>query len=141
FAFFDPENGNGLFFRNSRVRIQDITDGTSNTLAIGERAALFVQAPWAGVWSAGSARTTPDAPVYVTWVHPSPVMVMARAGWRPLHDPYSEPFDFFSPHTGVVQFLFADGAVHAIRITVDVGVYQGLATRNGGETIDASDAW
>ena len=32
-----PGGGEGCFFRNSRVTIANITDGTSNTLAIGER--------------------------------------------------------------------------------------------------------
>src|SRR5713226_3438539 len=35
-----PGCGDGVFYRNSRVRIADIIDGSSNTFAVGERAAL-----------------------------------------------------------------------------------------------------
>src|SRR5437899_2936417 len=56
-----PDAGNGVFARNSRIRVADITDGTSNTLAIGERAALFTQTPWAGVMMRGACRITPGA--------------------------------------------------------------------------------
>ena len=31
-------DGDGMFFRNSKVTVKDITDGTSKTLAVGENA-------------------------------------------------------------------------------------------------------
>jgi prepilin-type N-terminal cleavage/methylation domain-containing protein/prepilin-type processing-associated H-X9-DG protein len=129
----DPDTGNGIFYRNSRTRLVDITDGTSNTIAVGERAALFAQAPWAGVIAAGTVRTTPDAPVFRSMILPASVMPLARIGNKPLNDPYSEPYDFFSPHGNVVQFAFADGSVHALRTTTDQAVLWALATRAGGE--------
>jgi prepilin-type N-terminal cleavage/methylation domain-containing protein len=135
----EPDNGNGTFFRNSRVGLQDITDGTASTILIGERGSLFVQGPWAGVISGGTIRTTPGAPVYTAMVHPAPIMVLARIGQKPLNSPYSEPYDFFSPHRPVVQFLFADGSVHALRTSTDVTVLQALAARAGGEPVGSFD--
>jgi prepilin-type N-terminal cleavage/methylation domain-containing protein len=131
-----PDISTGIFFRNSRTRINDITDGTSLTLMIGERADLFAQSPWAGVVTGGTVRTTPGAPVYTSIVEGAPAMPLARIWNRTLNSPYSEPYDFFSPHGQVVHFVFADGSVHALSTAVDLAVLQALATINGGESID-----
>jgi prepilin-type N-terminal cleavage/methylation domain-containing protein len=130
-----PDAGNGMFYRNSRLGMKDITDGTSNTIAIGERAALFAKAPWVGVISGGTLRTTPGAPVYTSIAELAPPMAMARVGNKALHDPYCEPYDFFSGHGPVVQFVFADGSVHALSQGVNATVLQALATRGGGEVV------
>ncbi len=131
--------GTGLFARNSQVRFKDVTDGTSTTLAVGERAALFAQSPWVGAFSYGSIRTTPDAPVYGSYIDAAPTMVMARiCGRRPLNDPYSEPYDFFSPHSGVVFFAFADGSARGLNANLDLSVQRALATIGGGEVVDGS---
>src|SRR5262249_42405389 len=73
-----PDLGNGVFSRGSKVRVVDIRDGSSMTLALGERGAFFTQTPWAGVASGGTAITTPGAPVYGSYVEYWPTMTMAR---------------------------------------------------------------
>jgi prepilin-type N-terminal cleavage/methylation domain-containing protein len=126
--------GSGMFHRNSQVAFRNILDGTSNTLAIGERAAFFTQTPWAGAITGGSCVTTPNAPVYQSVIEPAPSMVMARvSGRRALNDPWSEPYDFFSGHREVVQFVFADAAVHALSTSMDPQAVYALATIAGGE--------
>jgi prepilin-type N-terminal cleavage/methylation domain-containing protein len=134
-----PDVGNGVFFRNSQIRVGEITDGTSNTMLIGERAGFFAQSPWAGVLSNGSCRTTPGAPTFYSIVELAPCMVMARIGNKPLGDQYLEPYDFFSGHLGLVQFVFADGAVHALPHATDPTLLQALATRAGSEPASPSD--
>ena len=129
-----PAAGNGIFIQNGQFQIRDISDGLSNTIAIGEREAGFVQAPWIGILDQGTAQTTPGAPVYQSEVNPASTMVMARFYNKYINDPWSEPDDFFSPHPGVMNILFADGSVHPFWSSVDVSVLQALATRAGGET-------
>jgi prepilin-type processing-associated H-X9-DG protein len=134
-----PEQGDGLLYRNSQVRLTDITDGTSTTMAVGERPALLAKGPWVGAITGGTIRTTPGAPVLRSIVHPPAIMVLARIGGRPLMNPLAEPYDFFSAHPGVVPFLFADGSVRMVPISTSLPVLQALATRAGGEAISGSD--
>jgi prepilin-type N-terminal cleavage/methylation domain-containing protein len=128
----------GIFYRNSQTKMKDVLDGLSNTLAVGERAAMFAQTPWAGAIPRAGCWTTPGAPVYYTIVEPAPTLPLARIGRRTLNDPNSEPYDFFSPHGLVVQFVFADGSVHALSSAVSPSVLQALATMAGGDNVDAS---
>jgi hypothetical protein len=135
-----PDLGDGLFYRNSRVRIKDVTDGVTNTLALGERAALFVQSPWAGAVSLGMVRISPGAPVYTAGIEEAPVQVMAGFNnFRPLNDPGSTPYNFFSPHPHIVLFTFADGSARPLSSSIPFSVLQALATRAGGETVTAGD--
>jgi prepilin-type N-terminal cleavage/methylation domain-containing protein len=131
-----PDVSNGLFARNSRIRLAgDVSDGLSNTLAVGERCAMFAKAPWVGVFSAGTLATTPGAPVYQSISEPPEAMAMARVNKKPINDPYSEPYDFFSPHGDRALFVFADGSVHVLHSNLDQGTFQALATRNNDDII------
>jgi len=132
----DPDWGNGLFQRNSHVRLAEITDGTSQTIAVGERAALFAKTPWAGVMSPGTVRTTPGAPVYTSTVELAPAMALARIGNRTINSRWCEPYDYFSGHPSVANFLFADGAVRPLSSTVDREVLHALATRADSDLVD-----
>jgi hypothetical protein len=132
----DPDNGSGLFQRNSHHRMRDIRDGTGVTIAFGERGCILAKAPWAGVMTGGTCRTTAGAPVYSSVVEKAPSMALARMGNRSLNSPYSEPYDFFSAHPEIVLFAFADGAVHALSSDIEVPMMHALATRRGGEAIE-----
>jgi prepilin-type N-terminal cleavage/methylation domain-containing protein/prepilin-type processing-associated H-X9-DG protein len=127
--------GTGMFFCNSKLRITDISDGSSNTIMVGERASLFAKSPWAGAFNFAVIQTTFGAPVYITTRDPAPTLVSARVARRHINDPYSEVYDFFSPHQGVSMWLFADGSVHRLNNDVDLTVLNALCTRAGGEVV------
>src|SRR5262245_18589483 len=131
--------GNGVFYRSSRTRMADIRDGASTTLAIGERAAWMCQAPWVGALSFGTVRTNPHSPTLLAAIEEAPVMALARTIDGPLNNPYSSPYDFYSPHPGTGQFLFVDGSVRSMSFQVSAEVWKAIGTRNGGETVSESD--
>lgn len=131
----DPDHGSGLFQRNSRNKASDIKDGMSNTFAVAERAALMARAPWAGVMTGGTVRTTPGAPVYTSIIELSPAMALARMGNRKLNSPFSEPYDFFSPHSGIVYMLYVDGHVKGVTPSTDLDTLHALSTINGRDTV------
>jgi prepilin-type N-terminal cleavage/methylation domain-containing protein/prepilin-type processing-associated H-X9-DG protein len=132
---------NGMFSRNSRVRFADATDGTSNTIAIGERGSFFTQTPWAGAVNFGTTRITPGAPSNnPTAIEEAPTQTLVHVAVHTLNDPNSDPEDWFTPHTGTGNFLFVDGSVRPLRIGVSISVLQALATRDGGEVVNPDDS-
>lgn len=132
----DPKHGNGLFQCNSHHPVKSITDGLGKTIAIGERGAIMAQSPWAGVMTGGTCRTRVGAPVYTSTAQAAPSMVMARVGKRTLNSALSEPYDFFSPHHAVVNFLFADTTAKSYTSDMDLELLHALVTRNGQELLD-----
>jgi prepilin-type N-terminal cleavage/methylation domain-containing protein/prepilin-type processing-associated H-X9-DG protein len=127
--------GDGLFFRNSRVRFQDITDGTSQTIAAGERAYVLGDGTWVGAVTGASM--FPDAydhTVAVPHLKPSSAMVLSHAGLgNGPNSPTSEINQFYSLHGAGVNYVFADGHVAYLPANIDYPVYRGMSTRAGGE--------
>lgn len=118
-----PHLGNGVFFRNSRIRLNDIQDGSSNTMMIGERSSNLAKATWTGA---------------ITGVDEAPALCLGSADHTP-NDEHAHEEDFWSYHSQGVNFLFGDGSVHSIHNGIDPNVWQALATRSGGEPYSAGD--
>ena len=129
-------DGDGLFFRNGRVRLADVTDGTSQTLAVGERSHLIGGSTWVGSVT-HAILMPPDGEVGRNRPENSSGMVLGHAGeGRTPGDPNGDTNQFYSRHLGRgVHFAFADGHVAFLKTSMNYAVYCALATRAGGETI------
>jgi prepilin-type processing-associated H-X9-DG protein len=134
------------------MRFADITDGTSNTLLVGERSTISFgpggtgpNANFAGVWAG-----------YNAWQilgSPGSDNNMAETCWR-LNDgayttiPGGTPNQAFSSlHTGGSNFAFCDGSVQFITLGISntgwgthgptMGAFNMLGSRNDGQVLPA----
>jgi prepilin-type N-terminal cleavage/methylation domain-containing protein/prepilin-type processing-associated H-X9-DG protein len=132
-------DGDGMYFRNSKIRLKDVTDGTSKTLAVGERAHKLGNATWVG--SVTGAILFPEDDNTAGQKHPenSSGMVLGHAGEGiGPGDDGGDVNQFYSLHGAGGNFLFVDGHVTFLPATMDKNNYRALATRAGGETISGS---
>ncbi len=141
----EPGAGNGCFFRNSRVGFRDIRDGSSQTIAVGERSSNLSYVTWTGRSIGGWLFTTSSFEGGTNQFSPDPeesyTMVLGPVGTEDLprtpNHPRAHVEDYWSHHPGGVNFLFADGSVHFIKNGITPPVFQALATRAGGEVVSA----
>ncbi|HEY7155496.1 MAG TPA: DUF1559 domain-containing protein [Gemmataceae bacterium] len=144
---FGP-GGRGVFCRNSKTRIADVTDGMSNTIFAGERSSNHSPSTWTGAVPGGRCpawmATMPPAPYTPP---PGPaydnadfgeafVLAHCNATHLPNADfPIYDPDTFYSMHTGGANFLLGDGSVRFISSGVNPTTYQALGTIGGGEVL------
>jgi prepilin-type processing-associated H-X9-DG protein len=125
-------DGEGIFFRNSRISMRDIVDGTSATLMVGERSQRWCEATWVGAVT--NARMFPPAgSPAVPVTENASGMVLGHTSDGPPNTPGIECNEFSSPHAGGALFLFADGHVQLISSSINLAVFKSLSTRAGGE--------
>jgi prepilin-type N-terminal cleavage/methylation domain-containing protein/prepilin-type processing-associated H-X9-DG protein len=117
----------GVLFQNSKIRIPDITDGTSNTLALGE--CLFdVQVDKrAAIWPGMSGLR--DGAIWI-----SDVMWWVDDASADINGP--APQAFSSRHPGGAFFVFCDGSVRFFTAGGNVQNLKWLACRNDGHIVN-----
>ena len=135
-VFVSPTTGNSTAIPRTGTRIAKITDGTSKTLAIGERTYKLSD------WMTGAI-----------WEGDPTTLICNRAAKNISHR-INTPINsadrfvdedgtlkkmlvndqvFGSNHSGGAQFCFADGSVDMISDEIDFTVFQDMSTIAGGE--------
>lgn len=148
--------GDGTFVISFNYKIADITDGTSNTLFVGETSRFRNQPPsWQNPWhygewfslvgSTGGGSMTMGIAYTAAKIN-SPLV---DADVTTIIDPdpftwYQKPaaqlygnHGFRSQHPGGANFAMGDGSVRFLKSTINQTVYWALGSRNGGEVISA----
>ena len=142
-----PGRGTGIFFRNSRVGIADITDGTTNTFMVGERSHNLSYVTWTarsiGGWLFNTSSFEGGTDTFHADAEQCWVQVLGPVGLsdgnRTPNNPRAHVEDYWSRHPGAVNFLMGDGSVRPIKDSINPMPYRALATRSGGEVLSSSD--
>jgi prepilin-type processing-associated H-X9-DG protein len=131
-------------------KLTDITDGSSNTLAVGESVApskwglgpAYGKANVGGIpgWLSGSACLVPGCSLknrsYGRDLRDTKYPL--NSSILPMADDTDNDAPFGSFHPGGANFLFADGHISFLSQTIPMDVYRALSTYASGEVVDAS---
>lgn len=145
---------NGLLLVNESMAIRDNTDGTSNTIIVGEQsgnvAGLDKRANYWGGWCGTSQGPLPINAYSTGQTMVSTGTTTLRYPPNTDHEaltastcvsssgcgtPYRHNTPLSSYHTGGVHALLADGAVRFISENIDIDTYLRLGARADGRTI------
>ena len=124
----------GVIYHDSHTRIAEITDGTSNTLLLGERppsSDLY----W-GWWTWTEFDATLSATHSFQKVASSRCAAPYQYGPSDLTDPCNV-LHYWSFHRNGANWLFADASVRFLPYAASP-IIPALATRDGGEVVDTS---
>jgi prepilin-type N-terminal cleavage/methylation domain-containing protein/prepilin-type processing-associated H-X9-DG protein len=119
----------GVMYQNSAVRLTDITDGTSQTLAVGECILDQKTGKRACIWAGMSGLR--DGAIWISdvmwWVDEATAQVNGTA-----------PQAFSSRHPAGAMFAFCDGSVRLFRTGTDPNIVRWLAGRADGVVVPAN---
>lgn len=136
----------GANARSPQVRLTSITDGTSQTILIGEKAlnrGLHGQSQtdddsgWTDGWDWDVIRWGHNPPI-PDWRDPDPraahdVNYIRSRGQEPWHGAFG------SSHPGGFLVVLCDGSVRNIRFSISLSVLMSLSSRHDGNPVATND--
>lgn len=132
----------GLFTRCKRYGLAEASDGTSNTVMLGERQffdPVFDSSPivddrirdWGWVWFGGEGDANLGTSVPINFRLPANFDTLGGTTQQLMFDDRINAFG--SMHTGGANFGFADGSIQFISQAASPVVFRALGTRSGSE--------
>ncbi len=120
----------GPFYRNSRVGLRDILDGTTHTIFVGEHTPRIADKSWAGIVPGGFTHPRTKTPenrvesaATFVFVHSGPSGGELDIAGFPIMHPVNHPFkhvcQMISEHPGGGNVLFGDGSVRFVSESVN----------------------
>lgn len=137
----------GPFYRNSETRVRDVTDGTSNTIFLGEHSSALSEKTWVGVIPGAfthpeftSPENGPDAAATLTLVHAGPsggeLDITGFPIIHPINFPTFHVGQMYSEHPGGGQVGMGDGSVRFITEDVNLILFAELSSIAEGELLE-----
>lgn len=129
----------GVLYVAGKTRLADIGDGTSATLAVGERIYIFLRWMDGAYWvDSPNDKLCVNSSKNIRWPINAPLEEIGFYRYdfdAPLEERVLlfNNLMFGSHHSSGANFAFADGSVHFLDDAIEFAVYQDLATRDGGE--------
>jgi prepilin-type N-terminal cleavage/methylation domain-containing protein/prepilin-type processing-associated H-X9-DG protein len=133
----------GILAPNTRNRVTDITDGSSNTLMVVEdagRPAWYSNKGFLGngpVSQGGGAWAEPYGYLVMNGSDPGGSGLVGGTGGTPATCAVgcSSDNEMFSFHTGGINVLMGDGSVHFLKSAIDINTAAALISKSGGEVV------
>jgi hypothetical protein len=132
--------GNTIVTRwNGQITMNTIYDGTSNSIMFGEKHirpnSLRGKNEDRTLYSSGNQNNFRRLAGYDNWANPA-----AAVDVRPLMPPLEQAHalansSFGGPHAGVCVFVFGDGSVRNLSLSIDLLTLTYLAHRQDGKTV------
>jgi prepilin-type N-terminal cleavage/methylation domain-containing protein len=123
----------GIFYNDSKTRIEDVRDGVSKT-------AMFFES-WGRIWPnhVPPARIPPGYP-NIESSRGMNLHTVVYLDWTP-NSNHTNPWKTNSFHPGGVHSAFADGSIHFVSDTISLPTLKALSTRNGKEPLDVTKGY
>jgi len=126
---------NGMLYQNSSTRFRDLTDGSSNTLIVGEISWDPTKIPGGYSnhhrgWIQGSGGTSGGNASYSAKNIGSKIHSQGYGGTG-----YFNDISFGSNHTGGCHFVLGDGHVRFVSENINFATYLAAASRANGESL------